>query len=344
MNFFLRFFFFFLLSICTQGLPVDEKLPLRILNISETKKTMLINRGIEDGLAEGDHAKFFIPSGVIARGVVVKVAPTRSVWSMYRLVEGDALGQDKVMSLKITTPVKLTDDPTKMFSDEETPSSPHKVIELEAGAKSDDAQLVKDEMIKQTTSGSVPLFTDKTKELYGGLQFNAFNVSTSSGTSEQGSSGKKNEYELLLGFEKYFSDISRWYGRFSLAPHFIYSHKKAVDYQGSSITADLWGGGLALYWHFGGMPLELSRFIFYTGPMVGYGVAREETSGTTLEDGRAIFYSYALGTKYYFTERFGIRFHFDYYVRSTVYKVDGDSDYTQKVSGPRFWFGLGWRF
>jgi hypothetical protein len=52
------------------SLEIDEKLTLRILKISKTKRTILINRGIEDGLAEGDHAKFFDQSGVLARGKV----------------------------------------------------------------------------------------------------------------------------------------------------------------------------------------------------------------------------------------------------------------------------------
>ena len=81
---------------------------MRIVKVSQSKKTILINRGVEDGLIKGDHAKFFLTVGVVARGVVVKVSPTRSVWSIYRLVNADYITDDQVMKLKITAPVKIT--------------------------------------------------------------------------------------------------------------------------------------------------------------------------------------------------------------------------------------------
>ena len=69
------------------ALQLDEKLTLRILELSKTKKTALINRGMEDGLVIGDHAKFFLTTGVVARGVVVKASPSRTIWSLYRLID-----------------------------------------------------------------------------------------------------------------------------------------------------------------------------------------------------------------------------------------------------------------
>jgi len=46
----------------------------------------------------------------VARGVCVKVSPTRSVWSIYRLVNADFIVNDSVMTLKMTPPVKITKD------------------------------------------------------------------------------------------------------------------------------------------------------------------------------------------------------------------------------------------
>ena len=46
------------------ALEIDEKLTTRVVDISESRKTILINRGIEDGLAIGDHAKFFVSTGL----------------------------------------------------------------------------------------------------------------------------------------------------------------------------------------------------------------------------------------------------------------------------------------
>jgi hypothetical protein len=115
------FIFFLISSWSIYGLEIDEKLPLRLLKTSRSKKTILINRGVEDGLASGDHAKFFLTKGVIARGVVIKTSPTRSVWSLYRVIDAAEIEPDRVMNLKISSPVKLTDDPSKMLSHEDLP-------------------------------------------------------------------------------------------------------------------------------------------------------------------------------------------------------------------------------
>lgn len=114
----MSFLWIILATLCTQlqALDINEKLTLRILRLSLTKKTVLINRGVEDGLAVGDHAKFYLTSGMIARGVVEKVSPSRSVWSIYRLIEPDQLIENKVINLKIATPVKVTIDESKMIA------------------------------------------------------------------------------------------------------------------------------------------------------------------------------------------------------------------------------------
>jgi len=111
----------FLISLSAYALDIDEKLTLRFLRVSSTKKTVLVNRGGEDGLVVGDHAKFFITAGVVARGVVEKVSPTRSVWSLYRIVDPAEIVEDKVLNLKIATPAKITDDPSRSLKDEPIP-------------------------------------------------------------------------------------------------------------------------------------------------------------------------------------------------------------------------------
>lgn len=103
------------------ALEIDEKLTLRFLKVSSSQKTVLINRGGEDGLVVGDHAKFFVTAGVVARGVAEKVSPSRSVWSLYRIVDPTEITNDKVLNLKIASPVKITDDPSKSLKDEPIP-------------------------------------------------------------------------------------------------------------------------------------------------------------------------------------------------------------------------------
>lgn len=116
------------------ALEIDEKLTLRFLNVSASQKTVLINRGGEDGLVVGDHAKFFITAGVIARGVAEKVSPSRSVWSLYRIVDPTEIVKDKVLNLKIASPVKITEDPSKSLKEEPIPGGTDSMSTEEAPA------------------------------------------------------------------------------------------------------------------------------------------------------------------------------------------------------------------
>ena len=112
------------------ALDMDETLTFRILKLSKTKKTLLINRGTDDGLEVENHAKFYLTStGVVARAVVRKVSPTRSVWAIYRLINESEINTGRVLQLKSVSAVKLSKDPTKMLDlppasipiEEETP-------------------------------------------------------------------------------------------------------------------------------------------------------------------------------------------------------------------------------
>lgn len=127
------------------ALEIDEKLTLRFLNVSATQKTVLINRGGEDGLVVGDHAKFFITAGVIARGVAEKVSPSRSVWSLYRIVDPTEIVKDKVLNLKIATPVKITEDPSKSLKEEPIPGGSDSMSTEDAAPAAGEELVVSDE-------------------------------------------------------------------------------------------------------------------------------------------------------------------------------------------------------
>lgn len=104
------------LLILTQSifaLEIDRKLLATVISLSETKRTVLINKGSDQGLEMATHAKISLPFGMIARGVVVKVSPSRSVWSLYRVFHKDKLSENIAILLKISKPVKLTGDESK---------------------------------------------------------------------------------------------------------------------------------------------------------------------------------------------------------------------------------------
>ena len=74
-------------------------------------------RGTDDGLEVDNHAKFYLTStGVVARAVVRKISPTRSVWAIYRLINESEINTGRVLQLKSVSAVKLSKDPTKMLN------------------------------------------------------------------------------------------------------------------------------------------------------------------------------------------------------------------------------------
>ena len=52
----------------TLALELDEKLTTRLLKVSKSKKTILLNRGLEDGLVVGDHASHYRYGGTGSGG------------------------------------------------------------------------------------------------------------------------------------------------------------------------------------------------------------------------------------------------------------------------------------
>jgi hypothetical protein len=106
-------FLFAFFSSSLWALEIDKKLKVTVLGVSASKKTLLVNKGHEDGLTRDNHAKFSLSTGMIFRAVAIRVSPSRSVWSVYRFIEKEKIKEDKAYVLKISTPVKVTEDQTR---------------------------------------------------------------------------------------------------------------------------------------------------------------------------------------------------------------------------------------
>lgn len=111
----------FLISKNTFSLEVDKKLLFSIINFSKTKRTLLINKGLENGLKKGDQAKFFLDSErFVARATLIKASPTRSLWSVFKYRNKNIVQKGRVLNLIITKKVPLTNDVTKKIFKSET--------------------------------------------------------------------------------------------------------------------------------------------------------------------------------------------------------------------------------
>ncbi len=357
--------FFVFVSTIAQALEVDEKLTLRVLNVSKSRKTLLINRGLEDGLVEGDHAKFFLTTGVVARGVVVKASPTRSIWSIYRAVDKEAIFKDKVMNLKITKGMKLTEDATKdVVAAKEGEIDVPPAIALAPGAndldslKEDDKKELAalggggntDESMRAGTAVSTGI-SRRTIEVFGLLNFN--NMSSSSDLGDGiTTTGTNANIDFSFGIEKYFDSTSRALRNFSMSAFFHKATQETVGISGTQISLDAFGYGVGANYHFMADALSYGRGIGFANFTIGVGTSQDSISYQTNTvssdpqslDGNTSFFSVGFGFKFFLKDGLGARALVDWYQRGEKYALDDGTEYTKTVSGPRVQVGLGYRW
>lgn len=276
----------FLSATALHALEIDEKLTLRFLKVSSSKKTVLINRGAEDGLAVNDHAKFFITSGVIARGVVEKVSPSRSIWSLYRVVEPAEITEGKVLNLKIASPVKITDDPSKSLKEEPIPGGTEKmdmnektpskggseapvldesdkkeleglgIEEEKPAAKPGKKEKAKKNDVSTVSTEDIPTVSDgetKNWEVWGNLHLNALTGTTSDPSATTGGTTDAIASDLSgsLGLEKYFLSASSDFWKNISLQGFV--RTRTIKYESNSGTSGITSTTLSRqYFEYGG--------------------------------------------------------------------------------------------
>lgn len=345
-------------SLSALALEVDEKLTIRILKSSESRKTLMINRGTEDGLVEGDHARFIVTAGIVARAVCIKVAPTRSVWSVYRLVNADFIVNDSVMTIKITPPVKITKDESQALVQEDTPTKlpadPQAVgIPLAEGAQ--DVVTTTDENISDGDLRGLEDITivERNLEVYSFLNISGLSAVTKADADDKKFSNSQSSHHIGLGGELYSRREREWYSRFSLLGSVSFMRTNAQSYNGYSATNDVTEFSFGTNWHPGTMPSATYHFIPYVNFSINIGSARsQQSSGFTRptdEDrsanGSTQGFSLGFGFKYYTKEGFGARILADYYVRDEKFKRDEDDrSFDRRVAGPRLMLGISYRW
>lgn len=345
----------------THALEIDEKLTLRFLKVSNTKKTVLINRGAEDGLAVGDHAKFFITSGVIARGVVEKVSPSRSIWSLYRVVDPGEITDNKVLNLKIASPVKITDDPSKSLKDEPIPGGSEKmdINTPAAGGEAGDEAPVLDDADKKELEGlgiedeapapkakkkekaavskketqemAVDLHTDgrvfhdRDWEVWGTLNLNSLSGTHTNPATDTTNDSSRSQLEGTLGVEKYFSGVSSEFWRNFSAQLFGNLQSSKAGSSNTTTTQTHTDIGAGASYHFFHAPNSINQFIGFGNVSFGMGsnsINTETVSATTNNKGSENFFSVGIGSKYYLANGIGFRAMLDYTHRSEGIDVE----------------------
>lgn len=336
--------------------------------MSSRKKTLLINRGIEDGLVIGDHAHFFIPEGIIARGVIIKVSPTRSVWSIYRIVNPEYLKDEEVLNLKITKPMKLSNDPTRQVWQGEKAmtvrAQPHQKVPLAQGASDlDEKELSTDDPELNELLQGQEKINPKKYEIFAGIHFsNQSGKATPDTAGGAEYSGAEQSMQILLGGEFYFIKPNHWLSYLSFGAFVSINGQKAFGQRGSQVGTSFTDLGVTLsLYPFKAKPWHVGKFI----PFASFGVAARKASDsfapgnevtTTLGGiagqpdsfsgsgaGTAMFFG--LGLKTYLTSTWGMKVFFAYESSSVKYGADtANVVWSRNSSGLKVITAISFRF
>lgn len=367
----LLFTFLFIFSSYSFALEVDEKLTTRFLKVSRTKKTVLLNRGLEDGLVVGDHAKFFLTTGVIARGMVVKASPTRTIWSIYRLVNDSRIIPDSVVNIKITKPTTTTEDPTRSLYDNSngTMVAGTEVMTMRGDSSGPPTGRVRtmenlndDDRQELDALGTVDMagfpvvegpgmHPDKTLEAYGLIHFNSLSSSVDEGDAGT-FVGEDANIDFSLGIEKYFNNKGSLLSKISFFALIHNSSNTITSAQGQTTQTSVFEYGIGAHFHYIAPALSYNRLIGFAGVSLGVGsvsdtievLSNNSTQTSSTLEGSSSFLSLATGIKYYTRSGFGGRAMIDFYRRSESYQFDEGDSFTKVVTGPRLLLGLSYRF
>lgn len=340
------------------ALSIDEKLTLRVLRTSDSKKTILTNRGLEDGLVVDTHAKFFLTEGVVARGVVVKASPSRAVWSIYRIVDSSALSSNTVMNIKISSALKLTEDPTQSVSI--SPQGPNAQITERVMAPVPDDESFnltdsdREELEGFELSGSSSLGSSNISTPYSQRKWEAFGLvylNSLSGTSESSNDDStdvsQSHVAFSLGIERYFYDSDSFLKNFSI---FGFFHSRSGQTGDDLIIEGSWTefGGGANY-HFYGQPTRPQNLVGFLSASFGIGSVSASTTSSSGQDDQTLegsnnFLSLGVGGKYGLSSGWGARALLDYYSSGESFSLEGGDEITRSLSGPRIQLGISYRF
>ncbi len=355
-----------------KALDIDEKLTIRILEASNSKRTLLLNRGHEDGIVVNTHAKFFLSTGVFARGVSRKVSPARSIWSIYRIVKPEHIVVNKVANIKISTPIKLTDDPSQAIvvqnrkyemgepkdinpaseisKEEDMKLDPNDSSEL--GALLSDSNEI--EATPRMTRSSVS--TDGHHiELATLVSFSSLSGTETTGATDSTDSSsvdsELSSFDLTISAEKLFPNTKSFLRHIGLRGLVqLQSDSNGTSEIKETSNFNI-GGGASYYFQ---DPFIKGKPIFYLDGSFGMISSTVSTTDTVNSDnneeaeGSGSFVSFGIGLKYLASDMFGFTGKLEYYSATTSFDFEESSGDIRtdeiELSGPQVQFGLFMRF
>ncbi len=345
-----------LIAVKAFALEVDSKLTVRVLKTSKSKKTILVNKGRSDELKKGDHAKFFVSEGMVARAVLVEASKKRSVWSVYRVINGDLLNSNEIMNIKITPAVKLTDDPLAVVSRDSSFSDTidDKVADKDFQVYSDlfDDGKVDESPAQQAVSQELQELDldigERRLEVGAIVGFQSFSSEVTGTPSNTDFSGTEFVNNILVNLE-YYRDRTGIFGYFQYLQEALLSFDGAI----ADSSSFEFGGGMNFYLF--ADPHKANQLITYLTLGAGFGSLTDTFSGgelaptaqNTVEVTGSTFALFGgIGMKYFLPNGFGMRFVVDVYRRQDSFDSDATittSDWERVRFGPRLLVGISYR-
>ena len=265
---------------------------------------------------------------------------------------------ERVVNLKVSTPVKLTQDNTKMISKNDRPDN--SLVPLAPDAY-DDPQVElsneeKKDLSEMEGDNSVVVnsgyFAKRDLELWGLIHFTGLGSESSLG-SQVSNSGDTSSLDISLGFEKYFLGMNNWLRKTSVYFLYFNSSRNVQALEGSQSTSTAREFGIGVNYHIFNPSNVFGKVIGHFSAAYGLGLVSDLITIKTLSntetpknfEGTSNFFSIGFGIKYFAYNGFGLRMLLDYYQRGEFYIVENNSnDFTKNISGPRFQVGISYRW
>jgi hypothetical protein len=105
---FLLFCAIILVPTNVQALIWNDGFDARILKVNE-ENVMVLDRGIEDGVERGDHAKITNSLGFVARAIALRTGMMTSHWKVYRVVYPEKMSKDLTYQVRAINQHKVPD-------------------------------------------------------------------------------------------------------------------------------------------------------------------------------------------------------------------------------------------
>ena len=323
-------------------LSPGDKLHVQILDTSKTKRTILLNRGLSAGLTIEEHGNFYLDEGLIARGVAIKVSPSRSVWAIYLIYKKEHLFNKSKLQLKITNKMKLTDDKSKMLKpainisgEEEYQLSRDAGKLLNKMSKEEKEEFTRFEV--QANNQSQGLFENKNSDIW--LIWDLDLLKTITKTNNTSNSSNTLSLKYALGYEKY---LDKFINKASLSI-FLLEEYTSTTASSNRTRENIIEIGVGPSWHFFNDPMFYGYIIGFTYAHFGIGTMSYKANNKSFNSTSTNFMTLGLGFKYYLIKGLGARIMFEYISRNKKLYINKTDKTDINVNGLQFHLGISYR-